>query len=94
MSVNSIRKHCTDEEVVTLAKLLIKDWKRLLGKSTSGKDHFSISASGGTVCGVDHGARSECLADTQSPTEMKNGVEHPGSPVHSPFDRDTRWVVF
>ncbi|XP_046897419.1 transcription elongation factor A protein 3 isoform X6 [Hypomesus transpacificus] len=58
MSVNSIRKHCTDEEVVTLAKLLIKDWKRLL--------------------------------DTQSPTEMKNGVEHPGSPVHSPFDRDTR----
>ncbi|XP_062322557.1 transcription elongation factor A protein 3 isoform X7 [Osmerus eperlanus] len=61
MSVNGIRKHCTDEEVVTLAKLLIKDWKRLL--------------------------------DAQSPTEMKNGVEtskQPGSPVHSPFDRDTR----
>ncbi|XP_067094312.1 transcription elongation factor A protein 3 [Osmerus mordax] len=60
MSVNGIRKHCTDEEVVTLAKLLIKDWKRLL--------------------------------DAQSPTEMKNGVEtskQPGSPVHSPFDRDT-----
>uniref|UniRef100_A0A8C7WN04 TFIIS N-terminal domain-containing protein n=1 Tax=Oryzias sinensis TaxID=183150 RepID=A0A8C7WN04_9TELE len=30
MSVNSIRKHCTDEEVISLAKLLIKDWKRLL----------------------------------------------------------------
>uniref|UniRef100_A0A3P9JV74 Transcription elongation factor A (SII), 3 n=1 Tax=Oryzias latipes TaxID=8090 RepID=A0A3P9JV74_ORYLA len=30
MSVNRIRKHCTDEEVISLAKLLIKDWKRLL----------------------------------------------------------------
>lgn len=32
MSVNGIRKHCTDEEVIALAKVLIKDWKRLLGK--------------------------------------------------------------
>lgn len=31
MSVNCIRKHCTDEEVIALAKVLIKDWKRLLG---------------------------------------------------------------
>lgn len=31
MSVNGIRKHCTDEEVIALAKFLIKDWKRLLG---------------------------------------------------------------
>ncbi|MGH0143191.1 UNVERIFIED_CONTAM: hypothetical protein FKN15_035303 [Acipenser sinensis] len=30
MSVNAVRKHCTDEEVVTLAKILIKNWKRLL----------------------------------------------------------------
>ncbi|XP_054477211.1 transcription elongation factor A protein 3 [Anoplopoma fimbria] len=30
MSVNGIRKHSTDEEVIALAKLLIKDWKRLL----------------------------------------------------------------
>ncbi|XP_031154639.1 transcription elongation factor A protein 3 isoform X5 [Sander lucioperca] len=30
MSVNGIRKHCTDEEVIALAKILIKDWKRLL----------------------------------------------------------------
>uniref|UniRef100_A0A8C7D0G3 Transcription elongation factor A (SII), 3 n=1 Tax=Oncorhynchus kisutch TaxID=8019 RepID=A0A8C7D0G3_ONCKI len=30
MSVNGIRKHCTDDEVVSLAKILIKDWKRLL----------------------------------------------------------------
>uniref|UniRef100_A0A4W5NSZ5 Transcription elongation factor A (SII), 3 n=1 Tax=Hucho hucho TaxID=62062 RepID=A0A4W5NSZ5_9TELE len=30
MSVNGIRKHCTDDMVVSLAKILIKDWKRLL----------------------------------------------------------------
>ncbi|CAL8247877.1 unnamed protein product [Lota lota] len=30
MSVNSIRKHCSDADVIALAKFLIKDWKRLL----------------------------------------------------------------
>ncbi|XP_059920666.1 transcription elongation factor A protein 3-like isoform X6 [Gadus macrocephalus] len=30
MSVNNIRKHCSDAEVIALAKFLIKDWKRLL----------------------------------------------------------------
>uniref|UniRef100_M4A8B5 Transcription elongation factor n=1 Tax=Xiphophorus maculatus TaxID=8083 RepID=M4A8B5_XIPMA len=30
MSVNNIRKHCRDEEVIALAKVLIKEWKRLL----------------------------------------------------------------
>ncbi|XP_076594426.1 transcription elongation factor A protein 3 isoform X2 [Chaetodon auriga] len=35
MSVNSIRKHCTDEEVIALAKVLIKDWKRLLDSGNS-----------------------------------------------------------
>ncbi|XP_061674746.1 transcription elongation factor A protein 3 isoform X6 [Syngnathoides biaculeatus] len=33
MSVNSIRKHCPDEEVIALAKVLVKEWKRLLGTS-------------------------------------------------------------
>ncbi|XP_072357161.1 transcription elongation factor A protein 1-like isoform X1 [Scyliorhinus torazame] len=30
MSVNAMRKHSTDEEVTTLAKILIKNWKKLL----------------------------------------------------------------
>ncbi|XP_041648378.1 transcription elongation factor A protein 3 isoform X2 [Cheilinus undulatus] len=38
MSVNGIRKHCTDEEVVALAKVLIKDWKRLLDSGHSHAD--------------------------------------------------------
>lgn len=37
MSVNGIRKHCTDEDVVSLAKILIKNWKKLLGE---GRDFF------------------------------------------------------
>lgn len=35
MSVNAIRKQSTDEEVTSLAKSLIKSWKKLLGKQTS-----------------------------------------------------------
>ncbi|KAM9309005.1 transcription elongation factor A protein 3 isoform 1-T1 [Pholidichthys leucotaenia] len=38
MSVNSIRKHCSDEEVIALAKILIKDWKRLLDAGHSHVD--------------------------------------------------------
>lgn len=34
MSVNAIRKQSTDEEVTSLAKSLIKSWKKLLGKLT------------------------------------------------------------
>ncbi|KAM6218860.1 transcription elongation factor A protein 3 [Rhynchocyon petersi] len=32
VAVNGVRKHCSDKEVVSLAKVLIKNWKRLLGK--------------------------------------------------------------
>lgn len=32
MSVNALRKQSTDEEVIALAKSLIKSWKKLLGK--------------------------------------------------------------
>ncbi|XP_061801299.1 transcription elongation factor A protein 3 isoform X1 [Nerophis lumbriciformis] len=41
MSVNSIRKHCTDEEVIALAKVLIKEWKRLLD---AGRPHTDKAA--------------------------------------------------
>lgn len=34
MSVNAIRKQSTDEEVTSLAKSLIKSWKKLLGMAT------------------------------------------------------------
>ncbi|TRY92008.1 hypothetical protein DNTS_034902 [Danionella cerebrum] len=49
MSVNSIRKHCTDDEIVNLAKILIKNWKKLLESAQNqkserpvdGKNHLS-----------------------------------------------------
>ncbi|XP_055656696.1 transcription elongation factor A protein 3 [Falco peregrinus] len=37
VAVNSVRKHCSDEEVVASAKILIKNWKRLLESSTAPK---------------------------------------------------------
>ncbi|NWY06960.1 TCEA3 protein, partial [Nothoprocta ornata] len=36
VAVNSVRKHCADEEVVASAKVLIKNWKRLLGEQCPG----------------------------------------------------------
>ncbi|KAJ8289326.1 hypothetical protein COCON_G00019850 [Conger conger] len=38
MSVNGIRKHCTDEQAVSLAKILIKNWKRLLESPQAHKE--------------------------------------------------------
>ncbi|KAK2844365.1 hypothetical protein Q5P01_011024 [Channa striata] len=46
MSVNGIRKHCTDEEVTALAKVLIKDWKRLLDSGHSHSDKSSEMKNG------------------------------------------------
>ncbi|NXT90189.1 TCEA3 protein, partial [Anhinga rufa] len=37
VAVNSVRKHCSDEEVVASAKILIKNWKRLLGEQCRGE---------------------------------------------------------
>ncbi|NWW81684.1 TCEA3 protein, partial [Climacteris rufus] len=38
VAVNSVRKHCSDEEVVASAKILIKNWKRLLESTTTKKE--------------------------------------------------------
>ncbi|KFO32548.1 Zinc finger protein 436, partial [Fukomys damarensis] len=37
VAVNGVRKHCSDKEVVALAKVLIKNWKRLLDSPGSSK---------------------------------------------------------
>uniref|UniRef100_A0A667Y6F4 Transcription elongation factor A (SII), 1 n=1 Tax=Myripristis murdjan TaxID=586833 RepID=A0A667Y6F4_9TELE len=39
MSVNAIRKQSTDEEVTSLAKSLIKSWKKLLDEPGGGEKH-------------------------------------------------------
>ncbi|XP_070620631.1 transcription elongation factor A protein 3 isoform X4 [Erythrolamprus reginae] len=47
VAVNTVRKHCSDTEVVALAKVLIKNWKRLLESSGTqkGKKEKDISVS-------------------------------------------------
>lgn len=49
MTVNDLRKKCTDEEVITLAKTLIKNWKKYLPpnkqSSSSTPKHGSNSSS-------------------------------------------------
>ncbi|XP_006031962.1 transcription elongation factor A protein 3 [Alligator sinensis] len=44
VAVNSIRKHCSDEEVAALAKLLIKNWKRLLDSSGTQKKEKDLES--------------------------------------------------
>nr|XP_020504653.1 transcription elongation factor A protein 3 isoform X8 [Labrus bergylta] len=78
MSVNGIRKHCTDEEVIALAKVLIKDWKRLLDsghshpeKPTEIKNGLDSSKSGTSP--------NSSLSETQSRKESCDSK--PGPPV-------------
>ncbi|XP_016363538.1 xin actin-binding repeat-containing protein 2-like isoform X4 [Sinocyclocheilus anshuiensis] len=47
MSVNRIRKHCTDEDVVNLAKILIKNWKKLLELAQNQKSERSNEVKNG-----------------------------------------------
>ncbi|KAM8795987.1 transcription elongation factor A protein 3-like [Eudromia elegans] len=42
VAVNSVRKHCSDEEVVASAKILIKNWKRLLESSATPKKEKEV----------------------------------------------------
>ncbi|XP_062254915.1 transcription elongation factor A protein 3 isoform X3 [Platichthys flesus] len=65
MSVNGIRKHCTDEEVIALAKVLIKDWKRLLD---SGHTHSEKAAvvKNGLDSGKTTASPNSSPAETQS----------------------------
>lgn len=102
MSVNGIRKHCTDDVVVSLAKILIKDWKRLLGRIVgdcllereavwSCVLQFTqyVETTFYPLCPLD-AARTQ---STERPNEMKNGVDSnksTGSPVRSPLEKDTR----
>ncbi|CAN9513956.1 unnamed protein product [Ophioblennius macclurei] len=65
MSVNGIRKHCTDEEVIALAKVLIKDWKRLLD---SGHSHAEKTSEGKN--GLD--ANKTVTSPSSSPSETQS----------------------
>lgn len=68
MSVNGIRKHCTDEEVIALAKVLIKDWKRLLD---SGHSHAEKAVE------MKNGLDSDKTSPYSSPSETQSSKDVP-----------------
>ncbi|XP_060778219.1 transcription elongation factor A protein 3 isoform X2 [Neoarius graeffei] len=73
MSVNGIRKHCRDEDVVSLAKILIKNWKRLLESSQSHKAERTNEMKNGSG------------ASTQSPSGPSPDTElSPKSSLNTP----------
>ncbi|XP_041648382.1 transcription elongation factor A protein 3 isoform X6 [Cheilinus undulatus] len=78
MSVNGIRKHCTDEEVVALAKVLIKDWKRLLDSGHSHADKPAEMRNGLDSSKTETSPRSS-PSETQSRKDSSDSK--PGQPV-------------
>ncbi|XP_064193338.1 transcription elongation factor A protein 3 isoform X15 [Anguilla rostrata] len=60
MSVNGIRKHCTDEQAVSLAKILIKNWKRLLESAQSQKEEKLHERKNGTESSSPLPQRNDC----------------------------------
>uniref|UniRef100_A0A1A7ZL91 Transcription elongation factor A (SII), 3 n=1 Tax=Nothobranchius furzeri TaxID=105023 RepID=A0A1A7ZL91_NOTFU len=83
MSVNNIRKHCTDEEVITLAKVLIKDWKRLLNaaaatgqcpseKESDLKNGLDSSKPAGTSPPTETHSSRKSAADSKPPPQKKS----------------------
>ncbi|NXD98756.1 TCEA3 protein, partial [Chaetorhynchus papuensis] len=76
VAVNSVRKHCSDEEVVASAKILIKNWKRLLEKDSDGKKDTDgdkekkkgLDVSSCPSEGLKHGKNMRASADARSST--------------------------
>ena len=76
VAVNSVRKHCSDEEVVASAKILIKNWKRLLESSAPAKKEKDAD-------GEKEKKEKEKRLDVPNPTEGANPhpAKHPKSPT-------------
>ncbi|KFP73833.1 Transcription elongation factor A protein 3, partial [Acanthisitta chloris] len=80
VAVNSVRKHCSDEEVVTSAKILIKNWKRLLdGKKEKDTDGDKKKEKGLDVSSCP----SEGVKHSKNSLE-KHREKHKESPSFSP----------
>ncbi|XP_037628074.1 transcription elongation factor A protein 2 isoform X2 [Sebastes umbrosus] len=74
MSVNAVRKHSSDEEVQTLAKALIKSWKKLLDGS-EGKSSEERKKEGSPV------RSSSTSKDAGSSEKSKKSGDSPTTPT-------------
>ncbi|KAK3551329.1 hypothetical protein QTP70_015009 [Hemibagrus guttatus] len=77
MSVNGIRKHCRDEDVVALAKILIKNWKRLLEPSHSQKAERPNEMKNGSG----DSTQAPCGPSPETDTSPKSSLNSPKKPV-------------
>ncbi|XP_051493817.1 transcription elongation factor A protein 3 isoform X2 [Apus apus] len=84
VAVNSVRKHCSDEEVVASAKILIKNWKRLLESSTTPKKEKDVD--GKKEKDVD-GEKEKKEKGMDFPSCPNEGVKHPKSPAEKPKEK-------
>lgn len=73
VAVNGVRKHCSEKEVVALAKVLIKNWKRLLDSPGSSKRQEREKAKKKKEKGLDHSNWKPEVA--HSPPRKKQGEE-------------------
>uniref|UniRef100_A0A3B5Q9G7 Transcription elongation factor A (SII), 3 n=1 Tax=Xiphophorus maculatus TaxID=8083 RepID=A0A3B5Q9G7_XIPMA len=72
MSVNNIRKHCRDEEVIALAKVLIKEWKRLLDSGNSHSEKVD-ELKNGLDARKPAAATNSCSSEPQSRKDSDDG---------------------
>ncbi|XP_059424151.1 transcription elongation factor A protein 3-like isoform X2 [Carassius carassius] len=66
MSVNRIRKHCTNEDVVNLAKILIKNWKKLLESAQNQKSERSNEVKNGNHPSTPSGSPNRTSPERES----------------------------
>ncbi|KAM6239945.1 transcription elongation factor A protein 3 isoform 2-T2 [Porphyrio hochstetteri] len=77
VAVNSVRKHCSDGEVVASAKILIKNWKRLLESSTTPKKEKDVDGRKEKDTDGEKEKKEKRLDFPSCPSE---GVKHPKTP--------------
>ncbi|XP_071655075.1 transcription elongation factor A protein 3 isoform X1 [Patagioenas fasciata] len=78
VAVNSVRKHCSDEEVVASAKILIKNWKRLLEPSSTPKKEKDVDGKKEKDTDREKEKKGKGLDFPSCPNE---GAKHPRSPA-------------
>ncbi|XP_031709241.1 transcription elongation factor A protein 3 isoform X3 [Anarrhichthys ocellatus] len=85
MSVNGIRKHSADEEVISLAKFLIKDWKRLLDSEKAAEMNNGLDSSNTAV------SPNSSPSETQSRKDSKDSSSrHPRPDAPEPASLPTK----
>ncbi|NXN30706.1 TCEA1 protein, partial [Nycticryphes semicollaris] len=73
MSVNAIRKQSTDEEVTSLAKSLIKSWKKLLDGPSTDKDSEEKKKEAASSSQNSPEAREESSSSSNSSSRKEEG---------------------